>query len=187
VDKHLFDILLDPERLFVFTWEGWWEESQWCNLLASAGGSMAAIAYPRTNGETDWEIRPLGPSWGDDGPLPALRLVPDYVPRSRRRPASARRYRRRRLVAGLVIATLLLAAGALIGRLGGGPLTAPEPAPASAAAPAPRLVHVVQPGDTLWVIARALQPSGDVRPLVQRLESSRQGQPLRVGETITLP
>jgi hypothetical protein len=82
---------------------------------------------------------------------------------------------------------LLLAAGAVLGRLGGGPLTAPESAPAPAVAATPRLLHVVQPGDTLWVIARALRPTGDVRPLVERLQASRHGQPLRVGETITLP
>jgi hypothetical protein len=159
---------------------------------------MAAIAYPRTNGETDWEIRPLGPSWGDDGP--GLHLVPPYVPhptpqplaRPRPRRIGARRpnsglYRRRRLVVGLLIAVLLLAAGAVLGRLGGGPLTAPESAPAPAVAATPRLLHVVQPGDTLWVIARALQPTGDVRPLVERLQASRHGQALRVGETITLP
>ena len=87
-----------------------------------------------------------------------------------------------------MVATLLLVTGALLGRLGGGPLTAPETAPAATTARVPRAcLHVVQPGDTLWVIARAMQPTGDVRPLVDRLEASRHGQPLRVGETITLP
>lgn len=168
---------------------------------------MAAIAYPRKYDDTDWEaqpaLRPLGPSWGDDvlAPAlpgtetaperPALHLVPPIQRRSRaRRRASTRVYRRRRLVVGVLVAVLLLAAGALLGRLGGGPLTAPETAPAAATthAPAPpRLLHVVQPGDTLWVIARALQPTGDVRPLVDKLEASRHGQPLRVGEVISLP
>jgi LysM repeat protein len=157
---------------------------------------MAAIAYPRTYDENKWETstspRPLGPSWGDDvlaPEWPALRLVPPATSRSRaRRQASTRVYRRRRLVVGVLVAVLLLAAGAVLGRLGGGPLTAPETAPAAvtAPAPAPRLIHVVQPGDTLWVIARALQPTGDVRPLVDRLEAARHGQPLRVGEVISL-
>lgn len=163
---------------------------------------MAAIAYPRTCGP-DWEaqpvLRPLGPSWGDDvlAPAlpetarPALHLVPPIQPRSRaRRRASTRVYRRRRLVVGVLMAVLLLAAGAVLGRLGGGPLTAPETAPAAATSPTPappRLLHVVQQGDTLWVIARALQPTGDVRPLVDKLEASRHGQPLRVGEVVSLP
>src|SRR5437868_3751992 len=157
---------------------------------------MAAIAYPRTYEDIDWEaqpaLRPLGPSWGDDvlapafpatEEFPALHLVPPVTRRSRApRQASTRVYRRRRLVVGVLVAVLLLAAGALLGRLGGGPLTAPETAPAAAAAPAaaPRLIHVVQPGDTLWVIARAMQPTGDVRPLVDKLEAARHGQPLRV-------
>jgi len=158
---------------------------------------MAAIAYPKTYEDIDWEaqpaLRPLGPSWGDDVLVPerpALHLVPPVTPRSRaRRQASTRVYRRRRLVVGVLVAVLLLAAGALLGRLGGGPLTAPETAPAAVTAPvpAPRLIHVVQPGDTLWVIARALQPTGDVRPLVDKLETARHGQPLRVGEVISLP
>jgi hypothetical protein len=164
---------------------------------------MAAIAYPKTYEDIDWEaqpaLRPLGPSWGDDvlapafpetEEFPALRLVPPVSRRSRaRRQASTRVYRRRRLVVGVLVAVLLLAAGALLGRLGGGPLTAPETAPAAATAPAhaPRLIHVVQPGDTLWVIARAMQPTGDLRPLVDKLETARHGQPLRVGEVISLP
>jgi len=169
---------------------------------------MAAIAYPKTYEDIDWEaqpaLRPLGPSWGDDvlapafpetvfpatEEFPALHLVPPVTRRSRaRRQASTRVYRRRRVVVGVLVAVLLLAAGALLGRLGGGPLTAPETAPAAVTAPvpAPRLIHVVQPGDTLWVIARALQPTGDVRPLVDKLETARHGQPLRVGEVISLP
>ncbi|MBV9933307.1 MAG: LysM peptidoglycan-binding domain-containing protein, partial [Actinobacteria bacterium] len=157
-----------------------------------------AIAYPRTSyGEAEEaspSLRPLGPSWGDDvlaPERPSLYLVPPAAPRSRaRRRPSTRVYRRRRFVVGLLVAAVLLTAGAVLGRLGGGPLTAPETAPthaAATAAPAPRLIHVVQPGDTLWVIARALQPTGDVRPLVDKLEASRHGQPLRVGEVITLP
>lgn len=158
---------------------------------------MAAIAYPRTSyGEAEEAyppLRPLGPSWGDDclaPESPGLYLVPPAPPRSRaRRRPSTRVYHRRRLVVGVLVAALLLTAGAVLGRLGGGPLTAPETAPAAATAPAsaPRLIHVVQPGDTLWVIARALQPTGDVRPLVDKLEATRHGQPLRVGEVITLP
>jgi LysM repeat protein len=48
-------------------------------------------------------------------------------------------------------------------------------------------VHVVVAGDSLWTIARALQPEGDVRPLVQQLTELRHGRPLQLGEKIVLP
>ena len=46
---------------------------------------------------------------------------------------------------------------------------------------------VVQPGDTLWSIARDLQPTGDVRPLVQRLSELNGGAALEVGQRLVLP
>jgi hypothetical protein len=50
----------------------------------------------------------------------------------------------------------------------------------------------VQPGDTLWSIARAAVANGDtggtdVRPIVDHLAAERHGRPLEVGETIVLP
>ena len=47
--------------------------------------------------------------------------------------------------------------------------------------------YVVKQGDTLWAIARRLEPDGDVRPVVHRLAATRRGAPLRVGERIALP
>lgn len=102
---------------------------------------------------------------------------------SRRRTCS----RRRRALAALAAA--LLGAGiAAGGVLGEGPLTLPGPAPAAApaAVPVARASYVVRPGDTLWHIARSLQPEGDVRPLVQRLSAARRGAPLQVGERVVL-
>jgi LysM repeat protein len=46
---------------------------------------------------------------------------------------------------------------------------------------------VVQPGDTLWAIARRAQPEGDLRPLVDELTRSRGNRPLQVGEEIAIP
>jgi len=105
------------------------------------------------------------------------------------RPA-ARVYRRRRLAAAVLV-TGAAALGALgVGTaaewLGGGPLTASEPGiSVSGAQLASGATYVVGPGDTLWSIARRAQPTGDVRPLVQSLERSRGGAPLRVGERLT--
>ena len=46
---------------------------------------------------------------------------------------------------------------------------------------------IVQPGDTLWTVARQLQPTGDVRPLVQRLSELNGGASLQVGQALRLP
>jgi hypothetical protein len=45
----------------------------------------------------------------------------------------------------------------------------------------------VQPGDTVWSIATRLQPTGDVRPLVDRLDASFGGSVLHAGETVLVP
>jgi len=126
---------------------------------------MAAVAYP--------EFRPQAPPRH-------LRLVPPPAPRRRSR--SSIYWRRRALV--LVAAVLLvIAARAALGALGGGPLAAPEtPAGRGGAA----AVYVVQPGDTYWSIARNLQPSGDVRVLVDKLSSEHGGAPLQPGEQLAL-
>lgn len=47
-------------------------------------------------------------------------------------------------------------------------------------------VRVVEPGDTLWGLARDVYPEGDIGPLVSELVAERRGEPLRVGEVIDL-
>ncbi|HEV7885999.1 MAG TPA: LysM peptidoglycan-binding domain-containing protein [Acidimicrobiales bacterium] len=107
--------------------------------------------------------------------------------------------RRRALAVGLVVA-LLLGLGVLLGRTGhaaagaGGAdgvgravRSVPSVGVDAATLPVATRAYVVQSGDTLWRIARALQPDGDVRPLVSQLERARHGAPLRVGERIVLP
>ena len=117
---------------------------------------------------------------------PALRLVEPPASRgarpARRRPRPAV-LRRRRLAALLVLVLAVLACRALLGWSLAGEATAPP----GRVAPVSVRTHVVQPGDTLWGIARQAQPEGDVRPLVDRLAASRRGQPLRVGERVVLP
>ncbi len=117
--------------------------------------------------------------------VPPAVVPPVYV---RRHPVTPRRvYVRRRVVAAAV--ALLLVAGALVG-LGRvvGDVVAPGGDPASApGGRATLVVHVVQPGDTLWALARRLQPTGDVRPLVDRMVELNGGSSLEVGQRILLP
>ncbi len=110
-------------------------------------------------------------------------------PHSLRRPSKAV-YRRRRLVAMFFIVALSFLAWSGLRQLadtsGGAPLST-----AGRSVGTPQLVArahaVVQPGDTLWSIARRVQPTGDVRPLVSALIDQYGGHPLYVGETIEIP
>src|SRR5207248_2498734 len=133
--------------------------------------AMAAIAYDNHDRQ---------------GTRPALRLVHGGLARRRAM------YRRRRSAALLVMvaaaAVMMLAivpaVRAGMGALGGSPLT-PAGAPAAPALqPVASNVVVVQSGDTLWSIARRLQPTGDVRPLVDRLAAAHGHGPLQPGERL---
>jgi nucleoid-associated protein YgaU len=88
------------------------------------------------------------------------------------------------LAALLLVAGLVLALGTTAARLGGVPHAASEPISVELVS---QRVHVVTPGDTLWTIARSVQPTGDVRPLVQQLAAVRHGAPLQTGERIVVP
>ena len=108
-----------------------------------------------------------------------------YRPAVRYRPSKAV-YRRRRLAVLLCTAAVLALGWAGLHRLtgvsGGGPLTV-------AGQPATLAVQtrvIVQPGDTLWSIARRVQPTGDLRPLVASIEAARHDRPLQVGENIVI-
>ncbi len=98
--------------------------------------------------------------------------------------------RRRRLVATFFVVSLSFLAWSGLRQLadtsGGAPLST-----AGRSVSAPQLITqietIVQPGDTLWSIARRVQPTGDVRPLVSKLIDTYGGRPLQVGETLQLP
>jgi LysM domain len=87
----------------------------------------------------------------------------------------------------------LLTVAVLIGLwLGTGALAAMRPKPASGVRLAGASLvggqrYVVRPGDTLWSIAVALDPSGDPRPVVDELEEQLHGSSLQPGETLVLP
>ena len=125
------------------------------------------------------------------GPSAPVRLAP-----------TVRTLRRRRLMvllAALTTAVLLvLAASRAAATFRDVPASVPErrPVPAlgaaatgSAATAARRAAsgYVVQPGDTLWSIARRLQPEGDVRPLVDQLVDLNGGTDLAVGQRLPIP
>ena len=131
-----------------------------------------------------------------------LRLVPPprsldrplVIARPRRGPSPAV-YRRRRLLAAVLVVLAVVAAvfvvvpavSAGVGALGGRPLT-PSGAPVSTPMqPVAADTYVVRSGDTLWSIARRMQPSGDIRPLVDRIAAARHGASLRPGDRITRP
>jgi hypothetical protein len=86
-----------------------------------------------------------------------------------------------RRLAVLLAALLLVAGAGIVLRAAGGSLThEPPAAPASSPIAGD---HVVQPGDTIWSVARRLQPEGDLRPLVDELVAVH-GTGLVVGEVI---
>ena len=97
-------------------------------------------------------------------------------------------YRRRRAVA-VTVAAALVTMVLVVGR--------PERVPVGEANPWPSTgavslstelpgVYVVQPGDTLWDIARALAPGEDPRALVHDLAGTAGGAALEPGQRIVI-
>jgi hypothetical protein len=85
-------------------------------------------------------------------------------------------------VAAVVVATLLSLG------IGSGAFSALVPTPGSAPATgAAATVVVVEPGDSIWSIARRVQPSGDVRPLVHRIIQANGSGPLHPGQELVVP
>ena len=115
------------------------------------------------------------------------------------RPApTVRTLRRRRLMVLLAAVTtavlLVVAASRAAATFRDVPASVPERRPvpaldATAGSAARRAAsgYVVQPGDTLWSIARRLQPEGDVRPLVDQLVDLNGGTDLAVGQRLPIP
>ena len=112
--------------------------------------------------------------------------APPAAARSERLPESV--YRWRRVVAATVAAaavTLVL----VVGRPDRVPVGEANPWPSTAevslATELPG-VYVVQPGDTLWDIARALAPGEDPRGLVHELAGTAGGAALEPGQRIVI-
>jgi len=129
---------------------------------------MAAIVYgtgPRTRAASG--LRPFRPSGHR---LPSVAV------------------RRRRAVWVLVI---LIALGSLLGAgslAGAGQAGADPKATGTRAVGTPIVatVHVVQPGETLWTLARRLKPQGEIRPIVDRWQAEHGPGPLVPGDRLRL-
>lgn len=98
-------------------------------------------------------------------------------------PVTAATYARRRLVAGILLAVLVVAVAIGVSWFTG---------PASAtfeARPIAEVQVLVQPGDTVWSIAEGLAAGGDVRPVVDAIVAANGGADLVVGQRleVTVP
>jgi nucleoid-associated protein YgaU len=143
---------------------------------------VAAVSGRRTPSSP----RRAGPVTPDSRPAPVARAA-DGVHAWPCTPAAV--YRRRRLVAALVAAELLVGAILLVAAA----ITAVVTSTASPAVSSPVVagparaepeVIVVREGDTLWSIARELDPDGDPRVLVSRLAERSGGAGLRPGQRL---
>lgn len=152
---------LDGERLFVGNWR---RRTNVRTAATPEEDPVIAIATTRV--------------------IPPLHL-PGGRPTDRRPPSAAvRRAWAVVALSAIAVCGTLLGAGSLAGA---GQATEPAAAVVPpGAAPSPAPVHVVQPGDTLWSVARSLEPDGDVRPLVARLRAASGGGPLVPGQRLRL-
>jgi hypothetical protein len=143
---------------------------------------MAAIAYPLPRDR-------VGARQPVRLPEPGGPAGSEPVDRSRRRlptPAARRRATIRRRLVGIALAAGLVLVIRPLVLPGGDPLVVPGRATPAAAAVATR-AYLVQPGDTLWSIARHLHPDEDPRPLVDQLATQVPGGSLQAGQRLVLP
>ncbi len=146
---------------------------------------MAAVIVPTTAPRHSLDRAPARPPLRV---IPGGRRAARQHARAGRRaaPLSASVYRRRRLGALLVVASLVLVAYLGVGALLSTPGAASAPGRAAVVAAGAHQVYVVQPGDTLWSIARSLHPHGDIRSVVDRLEARAGGADLQPGQRVSL-
>ncbi len=116
---------------------------------------------------------------------PRLEVVVTGEPPGRLGPARRRAhpavvYRRRRIVVAGLLVALGLGVSSGVSSLFGAP-SAPVMRPIAAR------VVVVRPGDTLWSIALAHDPRGNLLDLVDQLVSETHGRPLQVGQQVVVP
>ena len=115
----------------------------------------------------------------------ARQYAADHRPAHRLHPAV---YRRRRLGAALAVVTVLVGAslafsGFRLPTTDAGASVAPSFATGSVTT---RATYLVRPGDTVWSIARSIQPTGDVRNLVDQLVDRVGAGPLMAGRSLRI-
>jgi LysM repeat protein len=106
-------------------------------------------------------------------------------------------YARRRLIAGMFLAAivlvLLVGGGHVVANRGGAPASAPTVRPANAAAlptavdAAATASYVVQPGDTLWSIGERFHGQAVLADYVDALVAANGGTQLQVSQPLALP
>lgn len=92
-----------------------------------------------------------------------------------------------RSVAVAVVSVVLAAALAVAVGRGAFASMAPPSNPSVAVATGSGTEVIVEPGDTMWSIARRIQPAGDVRPLVDRLVAAHGTVVLQPGDVVAVP
>jgi hypothetical protein len=95
-------------------------------------------------------------------------------------------YLRRRVAAAVIVLVVLVGAVA-VGRAAIHAVTPRTPSLSASAIPPGAATVVVRPGDSFWSIARRLQPTGDVRLLVDRLSAEHANAPLQPGDVLAVP
>jgi len=117
--------------------------------------------------------------WSDELELRTLR-----APRGRRPARRRPRVLWHRLVAMVVVVGVTVLLALPVSALAGRPAVAHG---AVAGAPIGGFVYVVQPGDTLWSIARQVDQGGDPQQLVKALSERLGSQVVVPGERIRVP
>ncbi len=163
---------------------------------------MAAVIVPESVAPAPWH-RPVR---GHRPPAarPHLRVLPGGPSAVRAARRGVRRPGPGAVVTGVAVAMVVALALVGLAHLLGADAADSGPASTAAVAPAPSAAVVagptagpagvaatasqvvVRPGDTLWSIARSLQPTGDVRPLVDRLAERAGGARLVVGQRLDI-
>lgn len=166
---------------------------------ADVGWAPAAVPADHSGGVVrpgPWVPDRVGqPGAGRDEAVPApdhsvVHRLPDRAGRWPRLPDRATRVRRRRLVVlvGLVVLTVALVAGVrALASLSAVPGSPAPTAVDGGTAPVAGHTYVVQPGDTLWSIARRVAPDRDPRPVVDALRRANGSPDLQVDTVLAIP
>ena len=150
--------------------------------LAERRGPRPAPRHLVPVASGSWAVGGPAPALVDHGRVATLATLPGVPAGAVLPPAT---------VAGMVTAVVVAVALALAVAAGAFAGLVPGPDAGRTAVPAAvsggGAVAVVESGDSYWSIARELQPTGDVRPLVHRLQLLNGGVALRPGMQVVLP